>query len=131
MAHNSIYRGANLGTISSLNEYLAFRTAHGIDDKSYKNLYIGDYVKIQDGTYNATWTVTHFDYYSDKGSSYGFKGVVLSSIVTTSKMNDTNTTVGGYKASIVHTTALPAITNALELVLGTYLHSINSYFLKR
>ena len=124
---NSQYRGADLGTISSLNEYIAFRSAHGIDDNSYKDLYLGDYFQIVDGTYNAVWMVAHFDYYYNKGGSTYIspKGVVLIPRTTcgSSKMNNEDTTVGGYKSSIAHTTTCPNIANALQTVLGSYLLS--------
>ena len=123
MSHNSIYRGANLGTISSLNEYIALRSAHGIDDKSYTDLYLGDYFKIQDGTYNAVWMVAHFDYYYNKGDAASSRGVLLIPRTTcgTSKMNTENTTTGGYASTIAHTTTCPAIASALSTVLGSYL----------
>ena len=106
---------------------MAFRTAHGIDDKTYKDLYLGDYFVIQDGTYNETWMVAHFDYYEQKGETqaYTSKGVVL---IPTGRcgitvMNNTSTTAGGYVASVAHTTTCPAIATALSVVLGSYLFS--------
>ena len=126
MAHNSIYRGAYLGSISSLNEYLAFRSAHGIDDGSYKDLYIGDYFTIMDGTYNVAWVVAHFDYYENIGTNTSY-GVTLVSYqsVTKSGMASTNSTVGGYKNSIAHNTVCPAIATALQTVLGSYLRDFD------
>ena len=110
-----------------MNEYLAFRTAHGIDDKSYKDLYLGDYFTIQDGTYNIQWMVAHFDYYVRKGDSpISGQGVVLISRTTCgkSRMNATeNKTTGGYASSVAHTTTCPAIATALSTVLGSYLLS--------
>ena len=125
MSHNSVYRGANLGTISSLNEYIALRSAHGIDDKSYTDLYLGDYFKIQDGTYNAVWMVAHFDYYYNKGDAENARGVVLIPRTTCgrSKMNDTADATGAYAATIAHNTTCPAIASAISTVLGSYLLS--------
>ena len=125
VSHNGIFRGKDLGTISNLNEYLSFRSAHGVDDKSYKDLYLGDYFKIQDGTYNAVWMVAHFDYYYRKGDTASGRGVVLIPRTNCgeSKMNDTNTTEGGYKATIANTTTCPAIASKLQTVLGSYLLS--------
>ncbi|MBR6289231.1 MAG: hypothetical protein IKR19_07850 [Acholeplasmatales bacterium] len=125
VSHNGIFRGKNLGTIASLNEYLAFRTAHGIDDKSYKDLYLGDYFKIQDGTYNAVWMVAHFDYYYNRGDVASSRGVVLipRTVCGNSKMNDTADTTGAYKATIANTTTCPAIASALQTILGSYLLS--------
>ncbi|MBR6289233.1 MAG: hypothetical protein IKR19_07860 [Acholeplasmatales bacterium] len=128
VSHNGIFRGKNLGTISSLNEYIAFRSAHGIDDKSYKDLYLGDYFKIQDGTYNAVWMVAHFDYYYNRGNVASFsssKGVVLIPRTTCgeSKMANTNDITGAYRSSIANETTCPAIASKLQTVLGSYLLS--------
>ena len=112
-----------------MNEYIAFRQEHGIDDKSYKDLYLGDYFRIQDGTYNAEWIVAHFDYYYNKGEPVGPKGVVLipgDTSCGSSKMNNTDTSVGGYASSIANTTVCPAIATALQRVLGSYLLTISA-----
>ncbi len=130
VSHNGIFRGKNLGTIANLNEYKSFRSAHGIDNKSYKDLYLGDYFKIQDGTYNAVWMVAHFDYYINKGSITSSRGVVLIPRTSCgeSKMKNTDTSEGAYANSIAHTTTCPAIANALSTVLGSYLLSNNLLF---
>ena len=127
---NSLFRAKNLGTISNLNEYIAFRTAHGIDDKSYKDLYLGDYFIIKDGIYNVEWMVAHFDYYYNRGDDGnnvgGSRGVVLlpRTFCGQTKMNTTeHSTAGGYKASVAHVTTCPAIASALQTVLGSYLLS--------
>ncbi len=126
MSHNGIWRGSNLGTISNLNEYIAFRNAHGIADHTYTALYLGDYFKIQDGTYNAEWMVAHFDYYYNKGddSNIGAQGVLLipKTYCGESKLNATeDTTEGGYKETLAYNTVCPAIASALGTVLGSYL----------
>ena len=111
-----------------MNEYLAFRTAHGIDDKSYKDLYLGDYFTINDGTYNVEWMVAHFDYYVRKGNNnVGSQGVLLipKGSCGRTKMYATDTTTGGYNSSIANTTACPAIATALSTVFGSYLLSNN------
>ncbi|MBR6289232.1 MAG: hypothetical protein IKR19_07855 [Acholeplasmatales bacterium] len=127
VSHNGIFRGKDLGTISNLNEYLAFRSAHGIDDKSYKDLYLGDYFKIQDGTYNAVWMVAHFDYYYNKGdnTTASSRGVLLipRTVCGESKMANTNDTTGAYAGSIANVTTCPAIASKLQTVLGSYLLS--------
>ncbi|MBR6289241.1 MAG: hypothetical protein IKR19_07900 [Acholeplasmatales bacterium] len=105
---------------------MAFRSAHGIDDKSYKDLYLGDYFKIQDGTYNAIWMVAHFDYYYNRGDTAGnSRGVVLIPCTKCgeSKMANTNDTTGAYASSIANATTCPAIASKLQTVLGSYLLS--------
>ena len=69
LAHNGIYTGRNLGTISSASDWAAFRAKYGIADKSYKGLYLGDYVKVNDGTYNADWMVAGFNTETNKGKT--------------------------------------------------------------
>ena len=126
VSHNAIFRGKDLGTVANLNEYLAFRQAHGIDNKTYKDLYLGDYFKIQDGTYNAVWMVAHFDYYVNRGDAASARGVVLIPRTTcgTSKMNATeNKTTGAYASSVANATTCPAIATALSTILGSYLLS--------
>ncbi|MBR6289244.1 MAG: hypothetical protein IKR19_07915 [Acholeplasmatales bacterium] len=94
---------------------------------------MGDYFKIQDGTYNATWMVAHFDYYYNKGDVSGNgRGVVLIPRTTCgeSKMNTENTTEGAYANSIANTTTCPAIANALSTILGSYLLSNKLLFSK-
>ncbi len=126
---NAQFRGKALGTISSLNEYIAFRTAHGIDDHSYKDLYLGDSFKIQDGTYNTRWMVVHFDYFGARSNNVmKTYDVVLMGIPNASlntKMNSTATVEGGYKGTIVNNTVCPAIASALSTVLGSYLKTYN------
>lgn len=132
-AHNMIYRHKNLGTISSLNEYLTFRQEHGIADHSYRDLYIGDYFTILDGTYNVEWVVAHFDYYVGIGpnttSAKNNYGVVL--IPGDAKGYCGNITMGsdiiqGYANSLAHTTHCPAVGSALQRVLGSYLLQTNN-----
>ena len=111
-----------------MNEYIAFRTAHGIDDHTYKDLYLGDYFKIQDGTYNAEWMVAHFNYYLNIGSVSGSRGVVLIPRTPFSDnlaMGATHSSSGGYVGSYAYTNYCPAIATAISTVLGSYLLSIN------
>lgn len=130
---NSHFRGKFLGIIHNLNEYISFRQEHGIDTKEYKDIYLGDYFTVQDGTYNASWMVAHFDYYDRSAIISGnpvSKGILLISFsdVGTTKMNTTATTQGGYKASIANIVSCPAIASALSTVFGSYLLSFGETF---
>ena len=105
---------------------MSFRQAHGIDDKSYKDLYLGDYFKIQDGTYNAVWMVAHFNYHyiPERPDGYGQKGVILIPRVPLDgdiSMNATNTTENGYIESLGHTVSCAGVATALSPILGSYL----------
>lgn len=126
LAHNGIYTGRNLGTISSASDWAAFRTEYGIADKSYKGLYLGDYVKVNDGTYNADWMVAGFNTETNKGNTNICPECVsmiprVGDGCGTSYMNSTNVTTGGYVGSYMHATKLPDVATKLTTIFGTNL----------
>jgi len=91
-AHNAIYRGKNLGTSVTAEQYAA------ITDGTFKDLYIGDYWVI-DGV---TWRIAAFDYWlhcGDTECTTHHVVIVPDENLDTQKMNDTNTTAGGYVGS--------------------------------
>ena len=94
--HNGIYRGTNLGTITSLADIESFLTEHEVATGKFTNLYVGDYIKIQDGTYNANWCIAGFGTEVNKGSSNIPTKNTISLIPTgnllSTSMNSTNTT---------------------------------------
>jgi hypothetical protein len=59
--HNNYYRGKNLGTLTS-SDIDDFCTEHEITQGNFKDLYLGDYFVLQDGTYNVEWMIAAFDY---------------------------------------------------------------------
>ena len=134
VSHNGFFRGKNLGTISSISDYRAFRTAHGIDDHTYKDLYLGDYVTISGSSYTGTdceWMVAHFDYDYNRGNSAASpRGVMWIPRTTAGSgaMNSSNTTSSGYTGSAMHTSVLPTIKTNLEKVLKD---SSNNYLVTR
>lgn len=144
--HNGIYRGSNLGTISSLAQLEAFLTEHEVASGKFTNLYLGDYIKIQDGTYNGNWCIAGFGTEANKGSSNVPNKNTLSLIplgnLTNAQMNSTNTTgvskntdnplyaetqgveTAGYQAywgSDMAQITMPDIEAKLTAVLGTHL----------
>lgn len=123
ISHNGIYRGKNLGTITSAN-INTFLAEHEVITGKFTNLYLGDYFIIQDGTYNKSWEIAGFDIYINKGDtplSAHHLNLIPRNNLTTSYMNPTNTTEGGYKASYMHSTLLPQIDAKLSTVLGAHL----------
>lgn len=126
LSHNGIYTGRNLGTISSASDWATFRAKYGIADKSYKGLYLGDYVKVNDGTYNADWMVAGFNTETNKGNT-NIPGECVSMIPRlgdgcgSSYMNSTNVTTGGYKDSYMNTTKLPDVATKLTTIFGSNL----------
>lgn len=120
---NGIYRGKDLGTIT-VDNVENFFTTHEISNSKFTDLFLGDTFIIKDGTYNVRWVIAGFNTEYNKGDTALQKGhisVIPATHITTSYMNDTNTTVGGYKGSYMHTTKLPEITSNLENVLGNHI----------
>lgn len=126
ISHNCIYRGKNWGTFTSLSALEQFLSDHGVSTGLFNDLYVGDYFKIQDGTYNVDWEIAGFDTYYQKGDT-AFTNHHLALIpktnLITSKMNDTNDTTGGYYNSYMHQTVIPAIDTKLATILGSHLLS--------
>lgn len=129
---NGIYRGINVGTISSIGELETWLTDHNVGLGVYTDLYLGDYITIQDGTYNANWMIAGFDTEFYKGwlvdGSSDVQWINQHHITLipriplfNAQMNSTNTTSGGYKGSAMHTSTLPTVVSNLQTVLGTHL----------
>ena len=129
---NGIYRGIKVGTISSISELETWLTDHNVGLGQYTDLYLGDYITIQDGTYNANWMIAGFDTEFYKGwlvdGSSDVQWINQHHITLipriplfNAQMNSTNTTSGGYKGSAMHTSTLPTVVSNLQTVLGTHL----------
>ena len=130
LSHNGIYRGKSFGTFASLSAVEQFLSDHAVSTGLFKDLYIGDYFKIQDGTYNVEWEIAGFDTYLHKGDSdftTHHLALIPKTNLTTSKMNDTNDTAGGYANSYMHKTVIPAVDANLTKVLGNHLLSRRAY----
>jgi hypothetical protein len=98
-AHNSIYRGKNLGTEVTAAQYAA------IADGSFDDMYIGDYWVMGGVTYR----IAAFDYYlraGDTDLTTHHVTVVPDNSLYTHMMNDTNITTGGYYGSKMYTSGL-------------------------
>lgn len=121
--HNSIYRGKDLTNLYSVTE-ICNRIANG----TFEDLYIGDYFDITLSTsFTSSETVrcviAGFNYYYGKGSTAMLKNhavIVPKNCFTAKKrMNETNTTEGGYYNSEMQQTTLPVYQAALESVFGS------------
>lgn len=110
-AHNSIYRGKSLGTSVTDAQYAE------ISAGTFKDLYIGDYWTIGGRVYR----IAAFDYYLNEGDSWFTKHhavIVPDEIMYTAKMNDTNTTAGGYVSSLMYTTNLANAKTTIKAAFG-------------
>lgn len=108
--HNSIYRGKNLGTSVTSEQF------ERIADGTFKDLFIGDYWTIGDVKY----MIADFDYMYNVGDTSLTKHhlvVVPERNMYNYIMNDTNTTEGGYVASKLYTEGLD---NALASFKGAF-----------
>ena len=129
------YSSTNLGTWSSISDVDTFLSRFN-HSTVYKDgdtkLRLGNYVTIQDGTYNAIWEIAGFDMESNQlaadGTVYdnGY-GICLipQTQLTTGKWNINNTLVGAYKSSSMHNTYLPTIVSKLQNVLGSHIVTRN------
>lgn len=98
-AHNSIYRGKNLGSSVTDAQWAA------IADGSFTDLYIGDYWTIGGVNYR----IAAFDYYLNSGDTNCTTHhvvIVLDTFLYNAAMNSTNTTDGGYVGSAMYTANL-------------------------
>lgn len=107
-----------------------FNHDNGYYDGNTK-LSLGNYITIQDGTYNTQWMIAGFDVEYNKvaadgttfDNGYGI-GLVPRTYVTTGKFSASTYDVDrGYTNCTVHTQLLPTICNALGTVLGSHLIS--------
>lgn len=123
--HNNIYRGKDLSNLYSIEQICS-----KVSDGSFDDLYVGDYFDItMNSTYNSSekvrCVIAGFDLYYNTGDTALTKHhaiiVPASTFTTTSYMNDTNVTTGGYQGSYIYTTVLPEYSKALSNVFGTHL----------
>ena len=95
-AHNSIYRGKNLGTSVTSKQWAV------INAGTFDDLYIGDYWIIGGVNYR----IADFDYFYHAGDTECTTHhvvIVPDTNLDSQKMNDTNVTTGGYTGSKMYT----------------------------
>ncbi len=104
-----------------------------ISNGTFDDIYVGDYFKGKNGT---IWLIADLDNYwhqgwKDKDDTYNLTGlnvhhatIIPANKLQDSRMNDTNTAVGGYKESEMYKTTLPSIlTNKITPDFGTHVLS--------
>ena len=131
---NERYESKDLGTWSSVSDVNTFFSRFN-HNNNYKDgntkLSLGNYVTIQDGTYNAVWEIAGFDMESNQlaadGTTYdnGYGICLIPHPLTTAKWNASNTLTGAYKSSTMHTSHLPNIVTNLQNVLGSHIVNRN------
>ena len=109
--HNSIFRGKNLGTQVTNEQYAAIQAG------TFDDLYIGDYWVIG----GVNWRIAAFDYYLNCGDTSFAKHhavIVPDTSLYSHNMNDTNTTTGGYVGSKMYTEGLEQAKTQIQNAFG-------------
>jgi hypothetical protein len=111
-AHNCIYRGKNLGTSVTAEQYAA------ISSGKFTDLYIGDYWVIKGVTYR----IAAFDYYYNCGDTNFTKHhvvIVPDTSLYKAQMNTSNVTTGGYTGSAMYKSNLAQAKTAIKAAFGS------------
>lgn len=111
-AHNSIYRGKNLGTTVTEEQWEA------ISSGTFTDLYIGDYWVIG----GVNWRIAAFDYYLNCGDTSFTKHhavIVPDTCLYNAQMNTTNVTTGAYKGSVMYTANLTQAKSTINSAFGS------------
>lgn len=110
-AHNSIYRGKNLGTRVTEAQWAEIKAG------TFRDLFIGDYWTINSVTYR----IAGFNYWWNCGDTAFTKNhlaIVPDGILYTQKMNETNTTEGGYVNSLMRKSGLEKAKTMIKAAFG-------------
>lgn len=111
-AHNSIYRGKNLGTTVTEEQWEA------ISSGTFTDLYIGDYWVIG----GVNWRIAAFDYYLNCGNTSFTKHhavIVPDTCLYNAQMNTTNVITGAYKGSAMYTANLTQAKSTINSAFGS------------
>lgn len=111
-AHNSIYRGKNLGTTVTEEQWEA------ISSGTFTDLYIGDYWVIG----GVNWRIAAFDYYLNCGDTSFTKHhavIVPDTCLYNAQMNTTNVTTGAYKGSAMYMANLEQAKSTINSAFGS------------
>lgn len=134
--HNGVYRGKFLDID---NEELSQRVRNGFED-----LYLGDYITrsitttLPNGTVKTetiSLMIAAFNYYYNTGdTALTTPHIILiprnQGFATIAKMNETNTTEGGYLNSYMHQTVLPCYAASLITALDNHVLSHRTWLSK-
>lgn len=111
-AHNCIYRGKNLGTSVTAEQYAA------ISSGKFTDLYIGDYWVINGVTYR----IAAFDYYYNCGDTNFTKHhvvIVPDTSLYKAQMNTSNVATGGYTGSAMYKSNLAQAKTTIKAAFGS------------
>lgn len=120
-AHNSIFRGASLG--SSITSTQAANISSG----KFTDLYIGDYWTIN----SVNWRIAAFDYWYRCGNTSlttHHAVIVPDSVLYSAPMNSSNTTTGAYAGSAMYTCESCTVSSTTYTGLADAITAIQSAF---
>lgn len=110
-AHNAIFRGKNLGSSVTAEQYAAIKAG------TFDDMYIGDYWEISGVRYR----IAAFDYYlttGDTACNEHHVTVVPDTSLYSHVMNDTNITTGAYVGSKMYTEGLTQAKTTINAAFG-------------
>ena len=116
-AHNSIFRGKNLGSTPDYTN---------ITNGSFKDMYIGDYWAIN----GINWRIAAFNYYRNTGDTLAPGNhvvIVPDTSLYSHVMNDTNTTDGGYTGSKMYTEGLEQAKTIINNAFSGHVVTFRAY----
>ena len=111
-AHNSLYRGKNLGTSITAAQWAAIKAG------TFEDMFIGDYWVIG----GVNWRIAEFDYWLNFGSTSTTAHhvvIVPDTVLYNAQMNTSNTTSGGYVGSAMYTANLASAKTTINNAFGS------------
>ena len=126
--HNAVYRNKNLTDEYTLAEIIAM-----IADGTFSDIYVGDELTVG----NYTYIVAGLDYYLNKNGNASINqhhiAIIPKSDIgsSTSTMNSSNTTAGGYYNSYMATVTIPALEEEIapDFTISNTEHLLSHYVL--
>ena len=120
-AHNAMWGGRDI-TAAFNNGTVSANIANG----TFKDIFPGDYitksVTISGKTYTVNWVITDCDYWINKGDAAmtaHHVAIVPQQPIFNARMNQTNTTEGGYVGSDMYKKIIPACTKGIVNAFGS------------
>lgn len=120
-SHNTIYRGKNLGSVVTQAQYTT------IANGTFDDLFIGDYWTIN----NINYRIAAFDYFYNTGDTLCTKHhivIVPDQCLYNAKMNDSNTTQGGYVGSTLYRSGLTSAKSMISSAFTNHIMRHRMYF---
>lgn len=119
--HRNIYRGKNLGTAVTAEQKAA------VSNGTFDDLFIGDYWTVNGTRYD----IADMDYWYNCGDTAFTKHhlvMIPHTALYSAKMNETNSTEGGYVGSLMYTANLEQAKTKINTDFGTMLLTHKEYF---